>query len=193
MFQHCALSSYALTCALLRTTPTLLYSLWRSTSGGEPGTRYYYHYYYYVLMLMLCLLCISLLLLILLYIYIYIYYHYYYYYYHISLSLYIYIYTYTLIHTYIHTYITRCCWPSTCWRGCCRPTPPRTTSSRCATPWHSGISRILFYYSNHIPCSSNVCLCFVYLFSDSSNRGMSKQYPLTVFLESPRRASRRAS
>ena len=33
--------------------------------------------------------------------------------------------------------------------------------------------------------SSNV-FCCVESFSDSSNRGMSKQYPLTVFLESPK-------
>ena len=30
-----------------------------------------------------------------------------------------------------------------------------------------------------------VCLCCVELFGDCSNRGMSKQYPLTVFLEPP--------
>ena len=37
-----------------------------------------------------------------------------------------------------------------------------------------------------------VCLfvCCFELFSDSSNRGMSKQYPLTVFLESPRSEER---
>ena len=38
-----------------------------------------------------------------------------------------------------------------------------------------------------IPCSSNVLLCCFQYFSDSSIRGMSKQYPLTVFLESPTR------
>ena len=44
-------------------------------------------------------------------------------------------------------------------------------------------------YSNQIPCSPNVCLCCFKLLSDSSNRGMSKQYPLTVFLESPNTAA----
>ena len=43
----------------------------------------------------------------------------------------------------------------------------------------------LVHSSNRIPRSSNGCLCFQ-SFGDSSNRGMSKQYPLTVFLESPR-------
>ena len=38
--------------------------------------------------------------------------------------------------------------------------------------------------SNYRPCSS-ISLCCFYLFGNSSNRGMSKQYPLTVFLESP--------
>ena len=39
--------------------------------------------------------------------------------------------------------------------------------------------------SNRIPRFSKVCLCCVQLFGDSSNRGMSKQYPLTAFSESP--------
>ena len=37
----------------------------------------------------------------------------------------------------------------------------------------SGRSRIrLIHYSNQIPCSSNVVVCCVWLFSDSSNRGI---------------------
>ena len=52
---------------------------------------------------------------------------------------------------------------------------------------YSGISRIQFIHSsNHIPGSSNALRIAFSCFSDSSNRGMSKQYPLTVFLESPR-------
>ena len=47
----------------------------------------------------------------------------------------------------------------------------------------SGTSRMRFIHSsNQIPCSSNVS-CIVC--SDSSNRGMSKQYPLIVVLEPP--------
>ena len=50
----------------------------------------------------------------------------------------------------------------------------------------SGISRIRFIHSsNQTPRSSNVCLCRGWSFSDCSNRGVSKQYPLTVLWESP--------
>ena len=64
---------------------------------------------------------------------------------------------------------------------------PRRPSARLRSQRWSGISRIRFLSSsNQIPCSSNVCLHRLKLFSDSSNRGMSKQCPLTVFLESPR-------
>ena len=50
--------------------------------------------------------------------------------------------------------------------------------------WYSsGVSRIQLIHSlDQIPCSSNVCLGCCQLFSDSSNRGMSKQYPLTVYI-----------
>ena len=56
----------------------------------------------------------------------------------------------------------------------------------------SGISRTQFILSsNQTPCSSNVVfLCCVWSFSDSSNRGMSIHYPITVIelsLKSPRR------
>ena len=51
----------------------------------------------------------------------------------------------------------------------------------CAIFCPSGISRIRFIHSsNQTPCSSNmVSCCFLVV------RGMSRQYPLTVFLESP--------
>ena len=50
----------------------------------------------------------------------------------------------------------------------------------------SGISRIQFIHSpNQIPCSSNVLSCRFQIFSDFSNRGMSKQYTLAVFLANP--------
>ena len=63
----------------------------------------------------------------------------------------------------------------------------------CAAAHLPGISRIRFiHFSNQIPCSSNVVLCCFWLFSDSSNRGMSKQYPLTVLSEAPNSARSRA-
>ena len=47
----------------------------------------------------------------------------------------------------------------------------------------SGISRIRFiHFSNQIPCSSNVFVCAIV--RCLAIRGMSKQCPLTVFLES---------
>ena len=81
----------------------------------------------------------------------------------------IYIHTYTYIYIYIYIYLF-------IYIG------RRLSSSGTM----SGISRLRFVdFSNQLPCSSNVLLCCFLLLSDSSNRGMSKQYPLTVFLESP--------
>ena len=78
----------------------------------------------------------------------------------IFMYIFIYVYVYMCIHIYIYIYRER---------------------------ERAGLSRIRsIHSSNQVPCSSKACLCCFQLFGDSSNRGMSKQYPLTVFLESPR-------
>ena len=46
-----------------------------------------------------------------------------------------------------------------------------------------GVSRIRsIHYSSQMPCFLNLFVCSCQLLSDSSNRGMSKQCPLTVVI-----------
>ena len=144
-----------------------------------------------------------------LYMYIYIYM-----YISLSIHTYIYIYMYIYIYTYLYTYICICIYMYICihiyiythiciYIYICIQTYiyiyiyiymcgsetrlPRwlgTHWARYPSNLYSGILMIRFiHYFHQIPCSSNVSRCVV--FSDSLNRGMSRQYPLTVLLESP--------
>ena len=80
-------------------------------------------------------------------------------------DVYVYVYIYLRIHIYLYQSLSL---------------PLSLSHVRRAQSW---ISRKRFIRSsNQIPCLSNVLLCCFEVFSDSSNRGMSKQYPLTVFL-----------
>ena len=111
-----------------------------------------------------------------------------------KIYIYIYIFLYIYIYIYICIHIIYCSFNKN------RPAAPRAAETRALRPRSrsspggcSEISRMWFIHSsNQVPCSSDVFLCCVWPLSDSSNRGMSTQYPLTVLLESPR-CTRRAA
>ena len=92
------------------------------------------------------------------------------------ISVYIYIYTCIYVYMYIHVYTLYIYIYIYIWQVRRRRILPRFRDFKDTVYIHS---------SNRIPCSSNACLCCCEVFSDSSNRGMSKQCPLTVFLEPP--------
>ena len=109
---------------------------------------------------------------------------------HVYTYIYIYIYIYTYIHTYIHTYTHMLTLRADCGRPSRGPPGPLEDGLLAAddvpvalgdfkdTALH--ILRIGYLVPRMFVCVRFSCLAI------SSNRGMSKQYPLAVFLESPR-------
>ena len=79
----------------------------------------------------------------------------------------VYIYIYTLMDVYMRVQ-TR--------------TPTRTMSSARPSALMDFKDMAFIHSSSQMPCSSSVALCCVQSFTDSSSRGMSKQYPLTVYI-----------